>query len=95
MSLATLALYNQPEYSDVMVRFSDRTVYCHKLILCTNSDYFKKLCGPGSHFAVSYAASPVLSSLRCSKQSRDALYFAVWKRRSVRSVDCTLKLIEL
>ncbi|KAL9533272.1 hypothetical protein SMMN14_02215 [Sphaerulina musiva] len=51
MSLSTLALYNEPEYSDVTIQFSGRTVHCHKLVLCTKSDYFKKLCGPGSHFA--------------------------------------------
>ncbi|KXT07708.1 hypothetical protein AC578_10174 [Pseudocercospora eumusae] len=53
MALNTAALYNQPEYSDVTIRFSNREVFCHKVILCTSSEYFKKLCGPGSHFAES------------------------------------------
>ncbi|EME79247.1 uncharacterized protein MYCFIDRAFT_204749 [Pseudocercospora fijiensis CIRAD86] len=53
MALQTATLYNQPDYSDVTIRFSGREVFCHKIILCTTSEYFKKLCGPGSHFAES------------------------------------------
>ncbi|KAF7195228.1 hypothetical protein HII31_03434 [Pseudocercospora fuligena] len=50
MALNTAALYNQPEYSDVTIRFSNREIFCHKVVLCTSSEYFKKLCGPGSQF---------------------------------------------
>lgn len=53
MALNTAALFDQPEYADVTVSYSGRKTSCHKIILCTSSDYFKKLCGPGSHFAES------------------------------------------
>lgn len=52
MSLQTATLYNKPDFSDVTIKFSGREIYCHKLILCTESAYFAKLCGPGGHFAV-------------------------------------------
>lgn len=48
-------MFDEPEYSDVVVFYSGRKTFCHKIILCQSSDYFKKLCGPGSQFAVSLA----------------------------------------
>ena len=44
------SLYNNGESSDVTIKFSGREVKCHKLILCHISEYFKKMCGPGSKF---------------------------------------------
>ena len=43
--------YNDKTFSDVSIHFSEREVYCHKLVLCQASDYFKALCGPDSKFA--------------------------------------------
>ncbi|KAI5358263.1 Putative ankyrin repeat and BTB/POZ domain-containing protein [Septoria linicola] len=51
-SISTIVkLHRTVALNDAAVRFSGRTVHCHKLVLCTNSEYFKKLVGPGSHFA--------------------------------------------
>jgi hypothetical protein len=44
-------LFNEDAFSDVTVRFSNREIKCHKVILCTASDYFKALCGPASKFS--------------------------------------------
>ncbi|KAK3714303.1 hypothetical protein LTR37_007889 [Vermiconidia calcicola] len=35
-------LYNQEEFSDVLVKFGDSQVYCHKIILCNASEVFKE-----------------------------------------------------
>ncbi|PIA98753.1 hypothetical protein CB0940_03755 [Cercospora beticola] len=43
MSFDTAPLYNQPEYSDVTISFSGRSIYCHKVVLSTSSEYFKRL----------------------------------------------------
>lgn len=53
MAWSSALLFDKPEYSDIIVSYSDRRTFCHKIILCTSSDYFKKLCGPGSQFGVS------------------------------------------
>ncbi|GIZ36648.1 hypothetical protein CKM354_000011700 [Cercospora kikuchii] len=53
MSLSTSDLFNQPTFSDVIISFSGRRIYCHKLILCSKSEYFKKLCDPDSGFSES------------------------------------------
>lgn len=46
--------YNQPAYSDLTIKLGDGTeVKVHKIILCQSNDYFRKLCGPDSHFVVS------------------------------------------
>lgn len=46
------AYYGEKEFADVTIKFGDREIECHKLILCWGSEYFKKLCGPGSAFVV-------------------------------------------
>ncbi|PPJ58315.1 hypothetical protein CBER1_04504 [Cercospora berteroae] len=53
MALLTSALYNQPAFSDVIIAFSGRRIYCHKLILCSKSEYFMKLCAPDGGFSES------------------------------------------
>lgn len=45
--------YKDDEYSDITIKFSGREVPCHKMVICTQSEYFKKLCGKGSQFAES------------------------------------------
>lgn len=47
--------YNNRDYSDITLKFADREIKAHKVILCTNSQYFKKLCGAGSQFEVRVA----------------------------------------
>ncbi|KAF2771847.1 hypothetical protein EJ03DRAFT_10165 [Teratosphaeria nubilosa] len=47
--------YQDEEYSDVILKYSDRTLHAHKFTICRASEYFKKLCGPGSAFAESEA----------------------------------------
>jgi hypothetical protein len=46
-------LFNNPEYSDLTIKLSDgQELHVHKLVVCARNDYFLKLCGPGSQFAV-------------------------------------------
>ncbi|KAM3423976.1 hypothetical protein BST61_g1369 [Cercospora zeina] len=53
MSIPTADLYNQPAYSDIIISFSGRRVHCHKLVICSKSEYFKKLCDHNSGFSES------------------------------------------
>lgn len=46
-------IYRNKDYSDITIKFSGREIPCHKVIICTQSEYFKKLCGKGSQFAES------------------------------------------
>lgn len=46
-------LFNQDDYCDVTIKFSGREIKSHRMVLCEQLDYFKKLCGPRSKFAVS------------------------------------------
>ena len=47
-------LWNDPKYPDLTVELSDGCVmHLHKFVVCNMNDYFDKLCGEGSHFAVS------------------------------------------
>ena len=45
-------IFNKPDYSDITIKLKDRELKCHKVILCTNSDYFAKLCGAQAQFEV-------------------------------------------
>lgn len=55
ISLLTVmtSAYNDNTYSDVTIKFSEREIHCHKLVLCQASDYFKALCSPDSKFVES------------------------------------------
>lgn len=44
---------DEEAHSDITITFGSKTKKGDKLILCSRSDYFKKLCGPGSSFAES------------------------------------------
>ncbi|KAF2207559.1 hypothetical protein CERZMDRAFT_102242 [Cercospora zeae-maydis SCOH1-5] len=63
MSIPTADLYNQPAYSDVIISFSGRRVYCHKLVICSKSEYFKKLCDQNSGFSVRPSDEELLTVL--------------------------------
>jgi hypothetical protein len=42
------------KFSDLTIKLSDGSeLSAHKIIVCARNDYFLKLCGPDSHFAVS------------------------------------------
>lgn len=46
--------FDEATFSDLTVRLSDGTeIKVQKIIVCRANEYFRKLCGPGSHFAVS------------------------------------------
>jgi hypothetical protein len=50
-------LFSKPEYSDLTIKLSDgQELRSHKVIVCTRNEYFLKLCGSQSHFAVSLTA---------------------------------------
>lgn len=52
--METRGWYNDPTYSDLTIRLGDGSeVGAHKIVLCIANEYFRKLCAPGSHFAVS------------------------------------------
>jgi hypothetical protein len=45
--------YNNPDHSDLAIQLSDgRKIHVHKLVLCTNNQYFKRACGVAIQFAV-------------------------------------------
>lgn len=49
--------FNDTEYSDLTLKLSDgREISVHKVVVCNNNQYFNKLCGDGSQFAVSLNA---------------------------------------
>lgn len=35
--------FNNSKFSDLTIRFSNKTIYVHKIILCRQSKYFEKL----------------------------------------------------
>jgi hypothetical protein len=37
------SFFNDPELSDLTIRFSGETIYVHQIILCRRSKYFRKL----------------------------------------------------
>jgi hypothetical protein len=54
--LTSSSWYNSPKWSDLSIRLSSgRSVHVHKMVLCSRNEYFNKLCGLESRFAVSTA----------------------------------------
>ncbi|KAI5358129.1 Putative BTB/POZ domain-containing protein [Septoria linicola] len=37
--------FNNAHYSDIAIKFSDQQLFCHKVVVCEASDYFRTLCG--------------------------------------------------
>lgn len=54
--------FDDPTLSDLTIRLSDRCVHVHRIILCRNSEYFRKLILTG--FKVSDAIARVYKCLR-------------------------------
>ena len=51
--LSTAALWDEPTFSDVVVKFGDKSLRLHKVVLSTKSEYFKRGFGPkGNLFKV-------------------------------------------
>jgi hypothetical protein len=48
-----VSLFDNEKYSDLVIKFSDREIKAHRFVLCEQSTYFNKLCGPDSPFIVS------------------------------------------
>lgn len=47
------SLYNQESFSDLTLKLSNgATIKVHKAVICSQNEYFNKLCGPESRFAV-------------------------------------------
>ena len=42
------SVYNSDVFSDITITFSGRQVKCHRLIICSASEYFNALCGQNS-----------------------------------------------
>jgi hypothetical protein len=46
--------FDEGKHSDLTVKLSDGAeIKVHKIIVCRANEYFRKLCGTESHFAVS------------------------------------------
>lgn len=43
--------FNKDDLSDVTIKFGSREYKAHKMIICSQSQYFKKLCGTDAQFA--------------------------------------------
>lgn len=58
MATPSAGWFNDAEYSDLTLKLSDgREVKVHKLVICKQNEYFRKLCGTASSFKVSSCAS--------------------------------------
>lgn len=44
--------YDQPDFSDMTIKFGEKEIKAHRIILCARSVYFKKALGPNSPFQV-------------------------------------------
>lgn len=50
--------FDKAAYSDLTIKLSHGAeVKVHEIIVCQANEYFRKLCGPESHFAVSFNIS--------------------------------------
>jgi hypothetical protein len=52
-NLNTANLFDKPAYSDVTIKLLNKSIHCHKVIICTNSAYFAELCSWDANFKVS------------------------------------------
>jgi hypothetical protein len=65
--------YNNAEYSDLSVRLRDgREIKVHKIVVCNANDWFKKACGPGSHFTLRPSTFYVLARFRLTETSQES-----------------------
>ena len=46
-----IRFFDQEAFSDITVIFGTRERKCHKMILCSKSEYFNDFCGPGKGFS--------------------------------------------
>lgn len=54
-------LYNQESFSDLTLKLGNgATIKVHKTVICSQNEYFNKLCGPESRFAVRTTKQRVL-----------------------------------
>lgn len=64
--------FDEKTYSDLTIKLSNGTeVSVHKAIVCRGNTYFRKLCGPDSHFAVR-TSSIEQSNLNLTQSDRKA-----------------------
>ena len=54
--MTSCSWYNNPKWSDLTIKLSNGQSICvHEMVLCSRNEYFNKLCGLESKFAVSGA----------------------------------------
>ncbi|CAK4032125.1 hypothetical protein SEPMUDRAFT_147200 [Lecanosticta acicola] len=75
--LNTEKLFHDENYSDIVVQFSGKEIKCHKIILCTKSVYFRKLCGPGSSFKARTRESKS-NTVELKEDHPDAVEAVLW-----------------
>jgi hypothetical protein len=90
-AMDTREWFGKGPYSDLTIKLSDGTeVKVHKVIVCQANEYFRKLCGPDSHFAVSfdlgYAPVKAMLTLLPGEQATD---HRTRRRRSGRTDRCS------
>jgi len=49
----SISWLDRSDFSDITIKFSNREIKCHRVILCARSEYFKEMIGSGICFAVS------------------------------------------
>ncbi|KAK4544582.1 hypothetical protein LTR36_004154 [Oleoguttula mirabilis] len=50
-TIQTADLFNKDAFSDIKIKFGSRQFKAHKIVICRQSQYFNKLCGPDTQFA--------------------------------------------
>ena len=51
IALTDGSFFDQEAFSDITIKFGTRERKCHRMILCSKSEYFKEMRGPGKAFA--------------------------------------------
>jgi hypothetical protein len=49
--------FDDPKFSDLTIKLSDRTVHVHRVMLCRGSQYFKSLLADSSKVGLYYHAA--------------------------------------
>jgi len=61
----TSSLFDNARFSDLIIRFADREIKAHRFVLCEQSEYFNKLCGPDSPFFVGLSSLHQVFAAEC------------------------------
>jgi hypothetical protein len=66
MTTPSSGWFNDADFSDLTLKLSDdREIKVHKLVICKQNEYFRKLCGPTSSFKVSTSSLSAVTMRIC------------------------------